>query len=462
MASVILSAAKDPLNPRDTASSRGILRFAQDDTGLLPAATASPFPRDASILTPVGSFPYNPADMQWNEPLDVPPEPLKKRPLAVATFFLLAVLVLWATGKILAPYITPILLGVIIATFTFPVYRRLRTRMKDRHQLAAGLMLLGVTLTIILPAFILMMLLVQQATTVFELVQKTDFQAIVKQLRIDERLALVERYVPGFDSSVVQPDQLVARAVQTIPGLVASHGATALASFANIILGFLMMLLAAYYFYTEGEKIVQELVYLSPLPDEYDEEIIQRFRGVVDATFRGQILTALAQGAVTGIGLAIAGVPAPVLWGAVAALFSLIPMVGAAAVWVPATIYLFIAASFGNTSYGYAIFLLVWGLLVVSVVDNLIRPWAMKSGTNMNAIVLFFSILGGISAFGFVGILLGPLVFALLVTVAHIYKNFFRVTLVNQNEDLIPAREAVDLSPMEIAAREAADPSPAE
>lgn len=384
--------------------------------------------------------------MRSNAPLDVPPQPLKKRPLAVATFFLLAILVLWATGKILAPYITPILLGLIIVTFTFPLYKRLCRRLKDRRYLAAVLMLLGVTITIILPACILMMLLIQQATAVFELAQKTDFQAIMAQLRINERLATFERYVPGFDASTVQPGRLAAQAVQTIPALVAAYGATALASFANIILGFLMMLLAAYYFYTEGENLVQELVYLSPLPDEYDEEIVQRFRGVVDATFRGQILTALAQGTVTGIGLAIAGVPAPVLWGAVAALFSLIPMVGAAAVWVPATIYLFIAASFGAAGYGYAIFLLIWGAVVVSLVDNLIRPWAMKSGTNMDAIVLFFSILGGISAFGFVGILLGPLVFALLVTVVHIYKNFFKVTLVNQNENLVPGREAADPS----------------
>ncbi len=382
--------------------------------------------------------------MTSKAPLDVPLQPLKKRPLAVATFFLLAILVLWATGKILAPYITPILLALIIVTFTFPLYRRLRRRLKGRHHLAAALMLLGVTLTIILPAFILMMLLIQQATAVFELIQKTDFQAIMTRLRIDERIEVLERYVPGFDASAIQPGQLAAHAVQAIPGIVASHGAAALAGFANILLGFLMMLLAAYYFYTEGEKLVHELVYLSPLPDEYDEEIIQRFRGVVDATFRGQILTALAQGAATGIGLAISGVPAPVLWGAAAALFSLVPMVGAAAIWVPATIYLFIAASFGNAGYGYAIFLLLWGVLVVSLVDNLIRPWAMRAGTNMDAIVLLFSILGGISAFGFVGILLGPLVFALLVTVAHIYKNFFRVTLVNQNEDLVPAVEVVD------------------
>ena len=392
--------------------------------------------------------------MQRNEPLEVPVDPVRRRPLAIVMFVLMAALVLWATGKILAPYITPILLGLIVVTFTFPLYRRLRAKLNGRHQLAASLMLIGVTLTIILPAFILLLLLFEQATALIDLVQKTDFQAIMARLRIDQRLAVLERYVPGFDASTVQPGPIAARIVETIPGLVASHGATVIASFANLIIGFFMMLLSAWYFYTEGEVLVKEIIYLSPLPDEYDEEIAQRFRGVVDATFRGQVLTAIAQGAVTGVGLAIAGVPAPVLWGAVAALFSLIPMVGAAAVWVPATIYLFIAASMTDSGFGHAIFLLVWGVAAVSLVDNLIRPWAMKSGTNMNAIVLFFSIIGGISAFGFVGILLGPLVFALLVTVAHIYRNFFRINLGTQNAGLVES-EAVPAIVAEEAAEEA-------
>jgi predicted PurR-regulated permease PerM len=188
---------------------------------------------------------------------------------------------------------------------------------------------------------------------------------------------------------------------------------------------------------------VHELKFLSPLPDEYDEEIIHKFRSVVDATFRGQVLTAIAQGLVTGIGLAIAGVPAPILWGAVAALFSLIPMVGAAAVWVPASIYLFVLASMDRIGWGWGIFLVVWGIAVVSVVDNLIRPWAMKAGTNMHAIVLFFSIIGGLSAFGFVGIILGPLVVALLVTVIAIYRDFFQKPLQAQNRGMEPKDESV-------------------
>jgi predicted PurR-regulated permease PerM len=341
----------------------------------------------------------------------------------VVAFALFALLILWAAGKIVAPYITPILIAAIIVTFTFPLYRKLRDRMKGRGGLAAVVMLIGITVVIAIPAFILTLMLVQQATHLIELIQRTDFQAVLSSIQLNERLGWVRRYVPAFNPGAISFDQVIVRIVQQIPAFVAAYGTKVLGGFAGVLIGFAMTLLASYFFYTEGERLVEEVKSLSPLPDEYDEEIFRKFRGVVDATFRGQVLTALAQGLVTGIGLAIAGVPAPVLWGAVAALFSLIPMVGAATVWVPASIYLFILASLERAQWWQGVFLVAWGIGVVSLVDNLIRPWAMKSGTNMNAIVLFFSIIGGLAAFGFTGLILGPLVFALLVTVVEMYRE---------------------------------------
>jgi predicted PurR-regulated permease PerM len=175
-----------------------------------------------------------------------------------------------------------------------------------------------------------------------------------------------------------------------------------------------------------GEAIYRELAALSPLPQRYDDEFASKFKDVVDATFRGQLMTALAQGFATGIGLAIARVPGAIFWGAVAALLSLLPMVGAAVVWVPTAIYLFIAASMGGRPWWQAIFMTIWGVTVVSLVDNVVRPWAMQGKAQLPAIPLLFAVLGGIQAFGFVGLVIGPLVFALLMTVIDIYKRSFQ------------------------------------
>lgn len=342
--------------------------------------------------------------------------------LSLVFFTLVAIVVLWAVGQVLLPFITPILLAAIVVTFTHPLYRRLRDRLKGRETAAAVLMLLLVTVVVILPAFLLTILLIQQATDLFRLIQQTDFPAMVQKLEVRERLTPVLRLVPGLDPNAIRLDTVVIDLVKQIPALVATHGAALLGRLVNVLLGFLMMVLAAFYFYVDGERLVRELRILSPLPDEYDLVIFGKFRDVVDATFRGQVLTALAQGAVTAIGLWIAGVPGPLFWGAVAAVFALIPMLGAGIIWVPASIYLFLNAAYGSGDTWRGFFMVGWGILVVSLVDNVIRPWAMRAGTKMSAVLLFFSILGGLKAFGFVGLILGPLVFVLVVPIVEIYK----------------------------------------
>lgn len=358
----------------------------------------------------------------------------RRSALAVVAFTFFALVVLVGTFKVLFPYITPIILALVIVIATFRLYRRLRIRLHGRKNLAAVLMLLGITVTIFLPATILGFMLVDQASQLMETMKNTDVDALTRDLQLGSRLAWVKRFVPGFDPSKIKLEAMAVDLVRKIPGLVASYGGSVLASFASLLIGFVMMLLAAYFFYVDGEKLARELRYLSPLPDRFDRQIFSRLRDVVNATFRGQFLTAIAQGAATGIGLAISGVPGSIFWGAITALFGVLPMVGAAAVWIPASAYLLIGAAIGKIAWWKGVFLVLWGSLVVSLVDNLVRPWAMKGDTNLPAVLLFFSILGGLQAFGFTGILVGPLLFALLITVVDMYKVFFADALRSQND----------------------------
>ena len=351
--------------------------------------------------------------------------PWREQPVAVIFFLAIAALVVWAGLKIIAPFLTPILLAAIVVTFTWPVYRRLLAKVGGREVLAASLMLVLVTVVLVLPLFLLVLMLVQQANLLFDAIQRTDFRELFQSFQLEARLASIDSLLPWVNLQEVDLSAMTAQAVQQIPALVAGFGGTFLASLGSVVVGFIFMLLAAFYFYVEGDTIVKEIRDISPLPDEYEVQMLDQFRGVVNATFRGQFLTAVAQGIVTMIGLWIAGVPGPVFWGTVSIVFSLIPMVGAAAVWVPATLYLFAMVGVRGAPLWPAIFLLLWGMAVVSLVDNLIRPWAMRSGTQMSAILLFFSILGGISAFGVVGLILGPLVFALFLTIVRIYKYYF-------------------------------------
>jgi predicted PurR-regulated permease PerM len=360
---------------------------------------------------------------------DSPETDLESKPewrLAGVIFFgLLAVVLLYAAFKILWPFMTAILFGMILVILTFNMFRLVRIKSNGSSTRAAIVMLLGVTIIIVIPALVLSVMLVQQANVVVDNLRSGQAQEMVKRFDVAPYLSWIKRIAPNFDPATLSPQRILLPAIQQIPGFVARHGGSLIGGLAGALLGFAMVLLSMFFFYVEGESILRQLSILSPLPKRYDNEFRQRFKDVIEATFRGQLFTGIAQGVMTGIGLAIAGVPGAGFWGAVAALLSLIPMVGAAAVWVPASIYLVISASMGNHAWWQAIFLIVWGVLPVSLVDNIVRPWAMAGKAQLPAIPLLFAVLGGLQAFGFVGLVIGPLVFSLLMSIIDIYKKSF-------------------------------------
>ena len=362
---------------------------------------------------------------------DLPNEPAERRRewrlAGIICFAVITLIILWATWLIIRPFIDAIVLGAVFTTISFPTYRRVRAKLHDRENLAAFIMVMGILLLILLPAVMLGFLLVQQANGVIADFQNGSAQRLLARINIPSHLLWVKRFAPTFDPASVSPERLLLPVVREIPGWVARNGAAIVGGVAGIALTFAMVLLSAFFFYVEGETILAELANLSPLPAEYDREFGEKFKSVVDATFKGHILTAIAQGVVTGIGLAIAHVPAAVFWGFVAAVLSMLPMVGAAVVWVPAAIYLFISASMGDRSYVGAIFLVIWGITSVSLVDNVIRTWTMRGNAHLPAIPLLISVIGGMDAFGFIGLVIGPLVFSLLMSVIDIYKRSFGI-----------------------------------
>lgn len=362
-----------------------------------------------------------------SEPVETDLEQKREWRLAGVIFFgLLALVLLYSAFLILWPFMTAILLGAILVILTFGLFKRLRARLKGSSNRAALVMLLGITVIIVIPALLLSILLVQQANIVVAKLQSGEAQAMVQKINVAQHLGWIKRFAPNFDPATLSPENILLPAVRQIPGWVARHGGAVIGGLAGLVLGFALMLLSMYFFYVEGESILEQLSILSPMPNRYDMEFRERFSDVIEATFRGQLFTGLAQGIMTGVGLAITRVPGAAFWGAVAALLSLIPMVGAAAVWVPAAIYLVIAASMGERPWWQAIVLILWGLLPVSLIDNVVRPWAMKGKAQLPAIPLLFAVLGGMQAFGFVGLVIGPLVFSLLMAVIEIYKRSFQ------------------------------------
>ncbi|MDQ3075672.1 MAG: AI-2E family transporter [bacterium] len=191
---------------------------------------------------------------------------------------------------------------------------------------------------------------------------------------------------------------------------------TTLSTFFN----FTLMLLAIFYFLKDGRDWKKSLVKLSPLTDTDDHKIVNRITKAVNGVIKGYLLIALLQGILMSIGLWIFGIANPALWGVVAAIGSLIPMVGTAFVSAPAIIFLFATGS--TTS---AIGLLIWAIVVVGTVDNILNPHLIGGKINVPPLVILFSVLGGISLLGPVGVIVGPLTISFLYTLISIYKNQF-------------------------------------
>jgi len=189
----------------------------------------------------------------------------------------------------------------------------------------------------------------------------------------------------------------------------------------STIFAFFLMLLIIFSALKDGEKWTRALVILSPLSDSNDEKIIQRLSTAVNGVMMGYLLIALVQGLLMGFGLAFAGLPHAALWGVVAAICSLIPMVGTAFVSVPAVIFLFATGQIAQ-----AVGLLIWAVVVVSLVDNFLSPLFVSKKINISPFLILFSVLGGISLLGPVGILMGPLSLTLLFTLISIYRNEFK------------------------------------
>lgn len=346
--------------------------------------------------------------------------------LAGMVFFgLVALVLLYETYVILRPFVAPLILGAVLATIAYPMFLRVRARMRGHNERAGLVMIVLITVGVILPVLAIIFLLVQQANVVVQEMRSGQVERTLQRMNLTTRLPWLQKVIPGFDPSTMSAQHLFLPIAQKAPAWIAAHGTEVVGGLAGMTIALFLVLLSTYFFLVEGDTIGQEVRVLSPLPARYNEQFARSFKGVIDATFRGQVVTSVSQGIAAAVGFAIAGVPGAILWGAVTTIASLLPVVGAAVVWVPAIAYLFVSASIGDRSYFGPIFLSIWGGVLVPVLEHLVRPWAMRGRTELPAIPLLISVLGGMEAFGFIGLVVGPLVFSLLTAVIDIYKRSF-------------------------------------
>ncbi|TAK57045.1 AI-2E family transporter [Patescibacteria group bacterium] len=332
--------------------------------------------------------------------------------------YFLAILGLIAAGitvSIFLPFLVTISISAICAVILGPLYRRLETIFGGNKTISALLTLLIAGVILIVPATFVANQVFTDSVGLYNHIKDggVDGLAVI----VDKIESPIQAIFPSFSIDVQKYVSFVFTFFSDNFGNFFSN--TAHGVF-NLILGIIML----FYFLKDGAKFKKEIVRLSPLADHYDGEILAKLALAVNSVVRGSLFVAIIQGVFVGIGFHFFGVPNATLWATIAAVISLVPGLGTALVIVPSIIYLFFT---GNTTGAIGLF--VWGVLAVSVIDNILLPVFIGKGFHIHPLLILLSVLGGISIFGPFGFLLGPLFLSLLFTLGDIYKMMVSGTL---------------------------------
>ncbi len=328
---------------------------------------------------------------------------------------------LWAFFLILAPFIVPVAWALCLGAITTHPYRILAARWK-KPRLSAAVMVVLTALVILGPVVFVSSMVLEEARSL-------DFSEAGEQIKEHFPEVMADAETWAVDNGIIKEGESLPRRIgfelkdglpKLLSGPVAGTAVSVIMGPIVFLIGFILTLVTLYFVYIETRKLRRLVLEVSPLTESETDQILQTLRGTTSAAILGGLLVALIQGALGGIAFAIAGVQSPVLWSIVMAGASLLPFGGTALIWVPAAVYLLVT---GDTWQGW--FVAGWGIVIVGMSDNLLRPWLLtKTGAkNIHPLLLFFAIMSGIGLFGMSGVVFGPLLLALLTTIVQIYRH---------------------------------------
>ena len=348
-----------------------------------------------------------------SSPAENPSAPTENKALLA-----LLVAVTLAFGWILAPFFGTIMWGAIIGLLFAPVYRRLLPRLRARRTAAALITLLAVLLIFILPFALITAALAREAATLYQQIKSGEVNpAMYFSGLFDALPAWVTQMLDRFgliDFATLQ--QRLAAGLAQGSQFIATQALSIGQNSFEFIASLFIALYLAFYMIRDGKSVARTVRRAIPLAPEHKRELLGKFATVIRATVKGNLLVAAIQGALGGIAFWFLGVGGALLCAVLMAFLSLLPAVGAGLVWLPVAVYFLVT---GTVWKGFA--LIAWGVLVIGLVDNLLRPILVGKDTQMPDYVVLISTLGGMAVFGLNGFVVGPAIAAMFIAVWHIH-----------------------------------------
>ena len=338
---------------------------------------------------------------------------MEKNYIPRAFLLFLVVFVLYFCYLIFKPFLVEIVAATILVSIFYTPYEWLVKRFRGRKNISALIMCILIALLVIIPLTNFIVYGAQKSVEAYSEVARRvntqDLNGIISSNGLWDKFNFIgidRTALTGFliDMSKKLSDWMVSGGTDLIKGTT------------SFIISLVLIIFTMFFFFSDGEKMLAKLMEWTPLPNKYDRQIFQKFRDVSYSVMVSTFVTAIAQGLVGALGFMVVGLPA-FFAGVAMAFLSLLPYVGSALVWLPAGAYLLFAGKIWQ-----GVFLLVWGAGLVSTIDNLIRAYLIKGKAQVHPIFIIFSILGGIVLFGFWGVIFGPLIISMMVTIMHIYE----------------------------------------
>jgi predicted PurR-regulated permease PerM len=321
-------------------------------------------------------------------------------------------------------FLIPMILAAVFVVLFYPLYGWFLKVSRNRKSLSSLVCCLVLLLGLLMPVFVIANLVSGEAINFYqnaeqkveELIQQGN-ESLLKNIKEHKLIKKLHLDKIDWQASIQESIKAAATLLATVINK-ASKGTFQL--LVNLFLTFFAM----YYLFRDGDKLIQRLKYLSPLADKYKEELFIRFISVSRATIKGTVVVGLIKGFIGGFTFWIFGISSPILWGVVMAILSIVPMLGAWLVMYPAALIMMLM---GHIWQGVALFLI--SAVIISSVDNILQPRLVGRSSGLHDLLIFFSTLGGISMFGVMGFIVGPIIAALFVSILDVYSIEFKSQL---------------------------------
>ncbi len=339
-------------------------------------------------------------------------EPNSQARLGAVLFYGIVAILAYLAFLVFEPFLVPLAWAAVLVVVFYPWHRQVELRWGRAW--AAVTSTLAVTLILIVPTIFVMTSFVRQGLAAARWAEQT--LAAGHLTWVNNAWAWIQHHVPGGGPADLPT--LVRQGGERLAAFLAEELSTVLRNVARFLFDLVVMLLAMFYLFRDADSVMLRLRRVLPFEEGQRERMIGEAHDLIFASVTSSLLAAAVHGLVGGSAFALAGIGAPVFWGVVMAFCSLLPLVGSAIIWAPAAVGLMFQGHVGG-----GILVIVVCSVVVGLVDNVVRPWLISGRAELSGLVVFISVLGGVSVFGMLGVILGPIVVATAASVLDIYTT---------------------------------------